>query len=104
MSVRENMTMAILPKISRCGILDAKQQEGIVDRFIQAINIKNTQPGKADPQSQRRESAKSAAGTLAVHGTGPIILDEPTRGIDVGAKSEIEALIQEISGRGSVCC
>lgn len=54
MSVRENMTMAILPKISRCGILDAKQQEGIVDRLSRRSTSKHP--------ARKSRSAISAAG------------------------------------------
>ena len=100
MSVRENMTMAILPKISRCGILDAKQQEGIVDRFIQAINIKTPSPEKQIRNLSGGNQQKVLLARWLCMEPDLIILDEPTRGIDVGAKSEIEALIQEISGKG----
>lgn len=85
MSVRENMTMAILPKISRCGILDAKQQEGIVDRFIQAINIKTPSPEKQIRNLSGGNQQKVLLARWLCMEPDLIILDEPTRGIDVGA-------------------
>lgn len=100
MSVRENMTMAILPKISKWGILDARKQEDIVDRFIKAINIKTPSPEQQIRNLSGGNQQKVLLARWLCMEPDLIILDEPTRGIDVGAKSEIEALIQEISGKG----
>ena len=100
MSVRENMTMAILPKISKWGILDARKQENIVDRFIKAINIKTPSPEQQIRNLSGGNQQKVLLARWLCMEPDLIILDEPTRGIDVGAKSEIEALIQEISGKG----
>lgn len=100
MSVRENMTIAILPKISKCGVVNAGKQNRIVDQYIQSLSIKT--PG-AEQQIRNLSGGNQQKVLLArwlCMNPELIILDEPTRGIDVGAKAEIEALIQEIAGRG----
>ena len=44
MSVRENLTLALLPALSRSGIIDESRQRAIVDRFIKEIGVKCTSP------------------------------------------------------------
>lgn len=100
MSVRENLTIAILPKIAKGGILDGKKQAEIVDKYIKAINIKTPSPEQEIRNLSGGNQQKVLLARWLCMEPDLIILDEPTRGIDVGAKSEIEALIQEISSKG----
>ena len=67
LSVRENLTLALLPRLRRHGIVDRKRQPEIVDRFIKAIGDQVLEPGPADPRALRRQPAEGAAGPLAVH-------------------------------------
>ena len=76
------------------------KQEDIVDRFIKAINIKTPSPEQQIRNLSGGNQQKVLLARWLCMEPDLIILDEPTRGIDVGAKSEIEALIQEISGKG----
>ena len=100
MSVRENMTMAILPRIARRGLVNVGRQKDIVDRYIKSLSIKT--PGQE--QLIRNLSGGNQQKVLLARWLCMeprlIILDEPTRGIDIGAKAEIEALIQDIAGQG----
>ena len=100
MSVRENMTMAILPRIARHGLVNGSRQREIVDRYIKSLSIKT--PGQE--QLIRNLSGGNQQKVLLARWLSMkpqlIILDEPTRGIDIGAKAEIEALIQNIAGQG----
>lgn len=100
MSVRENMTMAILPRIARRGLVNGSRQREIVDRYIKSLSIKT--PGQE--QLIRNLSGGNQQKVLLARWLCMkpqlIILDEPTRGIDIGAKAEIEALIQNIAGQG----
>lgn len=100
MSVRENMTIAMLPKISRFGVLNARKQGQVVDRFIRSLNIKTPSPEQQIRNLSGGNQQKVLLARWLCMEPDLIILDEPTRGIDVGAKSEIEELIQEIAGRG----
>lgn len=100
MSVRENITMAILPKIAKMGIVDTRKQNEIVNQYIQALNIKTPGPEQQIRNLSGGNQQKVLLARWLCMEPDLIILDEPTRGIDVGAKSEIEALIQEIAGRG----
>jgi ribose transport system ATP-binding protein len=100
MSVRENITLALLPRLTRFGVVDEARQRAIVDRFIARLAIKT-----ADVEQKVRElSGGNQQKVLLARWlcTDPklLILDEPTRGIDVGAKVEIQSLIKELADQG----
>lgn len=100
MSVMDNLTMTILGDICKFGILNKKKQKEITASYIDAIAIKTpNQSAKIKNLSGGNMQKVILSRWLA---TKPdlIILDEPTRGIDVGAKSEIENLIKKISDEG----
>jgi galactofuranose transport system ATP-binding protein len=100
MSVRENMTLAILPRLTSMGIVDEARQREIVDKFMKRLAIK----ASSAEQKIRELSGGNQQKVLLARWlcTDPklLILDEPTRGIDVGAKAEIQALIRELADQG----
>jgi ribose transport system ATP-binding protein len=100
MSVRENITLALLPRLTRAGMVDEARQREIVDRFMARLAIK-----ASDIEQKVRElSGGNQQKVLLARWlcTDPklLILDEPTRGIDVGAKVEIQSLIKELADQG----
>ncbi|MCL7745765.1 sugar ABC transporter ATP-binding protein [Halalkalibacter alkaliphilus] len=100
MSVRENITLACLPQISKFGFVSRKKQNEIVDLYIKKMGIKTPSPEqKIKNLSGGNQQKVLLARWLALHPT-LLILDEPTRGIDVGAKSEIHSLIDQLSKDG----
>jgi ribose transport system ATP-binding protein len=100
LSVRENLTLAALPLLSKYGIVSRRRQTEIVDRFMQRMGIKAT---SAD-QRMRELSGGNQQKVLLARWlcTDPrlLILDEPTRGIDIGAKGEIQHLLNELADGG----
>jgi galactofuranose transport system ATP-binding protein len=100
MSVRENMTLGILPRLTSMGIVDEARQREIVDKFMKRLAIK----ASSAEQKIRELSGGNQQKVLLARWlcTNPklLILDEPTRGIDVGAKAEIQALIRELADQG----
>src|SRR5579884_3667608 len=89
MSVGENLTLALLPRLARAGIVDEAKQREIVAKFMVRLGV------KAASAEQKVLLARWLC-------TNPklLILDEPTRGIDVGAKGEIQSLIDELAAEG----
>lgn len=99
-SIRENVALPNLKSFSPRGIIDQKNENEFVNLLIERLKIKT-------------ESAETSAGSLSGGnqqkvviakwiGIGPrvLILDEPTRGVDVGAKREIYQLMNELTDRG----
>ena len=100
MSVSENISIVLLPKLSKMGIVDSNKQKKIVDEYIKLLKIKT--PNEKQPVrflSGGNQQKVILARWLCAN-SELIMLDEPTRGIDVGAKGEIEKLIQKLSSEG----
>jgi ribose transport system ATP-binding protein len=100
MSVRENLTLASLPTLSRAGVVDRTKQREVVDGFMKRFGIK----ASSSDQKIRELSGGNQQKVLLARwlATKPhlLIVDEPTRGIDIGARGEIQALINELAADG----
>jgi monosaccharide-transporting ATPase len=93
MSLRENLTLALLPAISRYGIVDRRRQQAVVD-------IKTTGPEQKIRELSGGNQQKVLLARWLCLDPRLLLLDEPTRGIDVGAKGEIQGLINELADSG----
>lgn len=100
MSVRENLTLALMPHLARRGIVDEARSREIVDRFIKRLGIRCTGPEQRIRELSGGNQQKVLLARWLCMNPKLLILDEPTRGIDVGAKAEILSLIRELAGQG----
>ena len=100
LSVRENLTLAALPTLTHSGVVDRKKQEQIVDRFIQRLGIKTAGPDQKIRELSGGNQQKVLLARWMCLNPRLLLLDEPTRGIDVGAKSEIQKLVEELAELG----
>ena len=100
LSVRENIILALQAKRGMFRQLSRAQQEEIADRYIDLIKIKT--PSKETLVKQLSGGNQQKVILARWLATNPdfLILDEPTRGIDVGTKSEIQKLIVKLAGEG----
>ncbi|HET6858260.1 MAG TPA: sugar ABC transporter ATP-binding protein, partial [Streptomyces sp.] len=103
LSVRENIAMAALaalPGLSRFGLVDEARIDRIVETFMERLQIKASGPHqKAGELSGGNQQKVLLARWLAMR-PKVLLLDEPTRGIDVGAKAEVQKLIDELARDG----
>ena len=100
MSVRENLTLAILPRLVAMGVIDEGQQREIVERFMKRLAIKASGPEQKIRELSGGNQQKVLLARWLCADPKLLILDEPTRGIDVGAKAEIQSLIRELADQG----
>jgi ribose transport system ATP-binding protein len=100
LSVRENLTLAALPTLARSGIIVRKKQQDIVDTFIRRLGIKTAGPEQPIRELSGGNQQKVLLARWLCLNPKVLLLDEPTRGIDVGAKAEIQALIEELAEKG----
>ena len=100
LSVRENITIALLPKLNSFGFVKTKEQDEIVRSYIDRLKIKTPTPEQAICNLSGGNQQKVLLARWMCMNPKLMILDEPTRGIDVGDKAEIEQLIQEFSKSG----
>lgn len=100
LSVRENLILAMQSSRGALRLLSRREQEQLTEHYIRALSIKT--PGPEMPiqnLSGGNQQKVLLARWLALQ-PKLIILDEPTRGIDVGAKAEIEKLVHTLRGQG----
>jgi ribose transport system ATP-binding protein len=100
MAVKWNIVFPIIKQISRHGIVDTKKEDEIAGHFKERINIKTPSLlqkviNLSGGNQQKVVLAKSLAAESDI-----LIFDEPTRGIDVGAKQEIYHLMTELADNG----
>jgi ribose transport system ATP-binding protein len=100
MSVRENLTLALMPQLARRGIVDEAKSREIVDHFIKRLGIRCSGPEQRIRELSGGNQQKVLLARWLCMNPKLLILDEPTRGIDVGAKAEILSLVRELAGQG----
>jgi ribose transport system ATP-binding protein len=100
MSVRENLTLAVLPALAKNGVIDPKEQQEIVDRFVKLLSIKTSDVEQPISQLSGGNQQKVLLARWLCLNPRLLLLDEPTRGIDVGAKAEIHQLIESLADEG----
>jgi ribose transport system ATP-binding protein len=100
MSVQRNISMIGLKALTRLGLLVNKRESDLADKFIERLGIKVSHKGqKVGTLSGGNQQKVVLARWLAV-GPPIYILDEPMRGLDIGAKAQIRALIAELADAG----
>jgi ribose transport system ATP-binding protein len=100
LSVRENIVLAALPRLTRFGAVSKAKQDRIVDIFMKRLRIKAAGPEQKVSELSGGNQQKVLLARLLCLNPKLLLLDEPTRGIDVGAKAEVQALIDELAGEG----
>ncbi|QLJ03035.1 sugar ABC transporter ATP-binding protein [Streptomyces sp. NEAU-sy36] len=100
LSVRENISLAALPRLSRAGLVSQAKQDEIVEFFMKRLRIKASGPDQKVSDLSGGNQQKVLLARWLCLNPKVLLLDEPTRGIDVGAKAEVQALIDELAGDG----
>ncbi|MFI8288235.1 sugar ABC transporter ATP-binding protein [Streptomyces sp. NPDC085614] len=100
LSVRENIVLAALPRLSRAGIVSRAQQDRVVEIFMKRLRIKASSPEQKVGELSGGNQQKVLLARWLCLEPKVLLLDEPTRGIDVGAKAEVQALIDELAQEG----
>lgn len=101
MSVRENTTLSIHDKVSSLmKIISGKKEREVTDKYISDLSVKvSTREQVIETLSGGNQQKVVIAKALAIEPL-LLILDEPTRGIDVGAKAEVHNIIAELADEG----
>jgi len=100
MSVVDNMTMASLSELSRAGVLSRRAQLELAKTYITKLNIATSGPDQRMRELSGGNQQKVLLARWLCKNPILMILDEPTRGIDIGGKAEIESIITELAGGG----
>ncbi|CCH51456.1 ABC transporter related protein [Fibrisoma limi BUZ 3] len=100
LSVKQNITLASLPNHTKGGLLQEKSETDVATKMIADLRIKTASPDQHVLYLSGGNQQKVVIGKVLLASPDVIILDEPTRGIDIGAKAEIYKLINQLKASG----
>lgn len=103
LTVRENIVLAIQSNQGWMRRLSNQQQYELADKYIEMLNISTPSPDQPVKNLSGGNQQKVILARWLATNPKVLILDEPTRGIDVGAKAEIQKIILELADEGMSC-
>jgi len=99
-SIADNLTLTALARFGRWGWIDARRQEAAAQRWVGELRIKCHDASQTVGELSGGNQQKVALARLLEHPARILLLDEPTRGIDVGSKAQIYELIGALAASG----
>jgi ABC-type sugar transport system ATPase subunit len=100
MTVKRNMSLAALDRVSRGWFIDKLRENRLVERFISLLRVKTPSMEQKVVNLSGGNQQKVVIAKWMANEPSILILDEPTRGIDVGAKKEIHKLMCDLASQG----
>jgi ribose transport system ATP-binding protein len=101
MAVRENLSFAALDALSRAGVIDRARESEAVQRMVRQLSIKAPDLDDAAATLSGGNQQKVVIAKWLMNAPRIILLNDPTRGIDVGTKQEIYALLRQLAADGT---
>ncbi|QKJ18614.1 sugar ABC transporter ATP-binding protein [Microbacterium hominis] len=96
-----NVTLSSMGRFAKAGFLDERAERAVAREQIEALELRPADPDRPAATLSGGNQQKILLARWLVHGTRVLLLDEPTRGVDVGARAEIYALIRRLSAAGN---
>ena len=100
MNCRENGSLAALFKLTRLGFIRRRAEEALVRRYAERLRVKTPSLETVIASLSGGNQQKIALAKWLARECRVLIVDEPTRGVDVGAKAEIHSLLDELAQQG----
>jgi ribose transport system ATP-binding protein len=100
LSVRENIVASLLPRISRFGFISRAKEAQLVRESIERLGIKTAGAGALISTLSGGNQQKALIARCLSTRPDVLLLDDPTRGIDVGAKEEVHRVVQQLAREG----
>ncbi|MFF1733931.1 multiple monosaccharide ABC transporter ATP-binding protein [Streptomyces sp. NPDC058247] len=99
-SINRNISLSALRKVARRGVVDEHEERKVSEGFRKSMNIKAPNVSEPVGRLSGGNQQKVVLSKWIFAGPDVLILDEPTRGIDVGAKYEIYTVIDQLAAEG----
>jgi monosaccharide-transporting ATPase len=103
LTIRENIILALQARYGWFRFLDVPKQNEIAQRYIELLGIVTPSPDQLASNLSGGNQQKLILARWLATNPQVLILDEPTRGIDVGAKAEIQKLVLDLAEEGKSC-
>lgn len=100
MAIRPNISSAVAKRISRFGLISRRRDDQLSAEFMERLHIRAAGTGQLAKELSGGNQQKTVLARWLAANPKVLILDEPTRGIDVGAKAEIYTLMHQLSAQG----
>jgi ribose transport system ATP-binding protein len=100
-SVTRNVSLATLPSFARAGWLDRRREAADASAITRELDVRPADTSRAVRTLSGGNQQKVVLGRWLLGSTKVLMLDEPTRGVDVGAKVTIYQLISDLAARGT---
>jgi len=99
-SIKDNIMLTNLDKASRLGIIDRKKETNFVDKLIKKLGVRTSGAAQTAKSLSGGNQQKVVIAKWLGDEPKILILDEPTRGVDIGAKKEIYQIINDLAEQG----
>lgn len=100
MECGENITLSSLDRLSRGGVIRRDRENGVIIKFFEKLHVKAASSQVPAQTLSGGNQQKLVLAKWLARESRVLILDEPTRGVDIGAKGEIHRLIDELAAAG----
>jgi ABC-type sugar transport system ATPase subunit len=100
LSIRENTTLSLLKQVSKWGVLQRGYEKKMVSGYIKELDVKTPSAETPIQSLSGGNQQKVIIARCLASNPKVLILDEPTKGIDIGAKAEIHRLIEQLARKG----
>jgi ribose transport system ATP-binding protein len=100
-AVATNMSLAWIDRNSRARLVDARGEASLVGRMVARMQLRPPQPSRRVQTLSGGNQQKTVIGRWLAVDPKVLLLDEPTRGVDVGARAEIHAEVRRLADAGS---
>jgi L-arabinose transport system ATP-binding protein len=99
-SVRDNISLAVLRRLSRWRVVNRREERELAERYSHELHIRTPSIEQEVSTLSGGNQQKTVLARWLAYNSKLLILDEPTRGVDVGAKADIYAIIDRLASRG----
>lgn len=100
LGVQDNLVLPSRSKVTRLGFMDPKRERALSTDWVARLQVKTASLGQAVSTLSGGNQQKVVLGKWLATSPRLLIIDEPTRGIDVGTKSEVHRLLSQLAGEG----
>jgi ribose transport system ATP-binding protein len=99
--IYKNVTLSTFARFAAAGFLNERAERAAARTQIESLELRPADPDRATSTLSGGNQQKILLARWLVHGVRVLLLDEPTRGVDVGARAEIYSLIRELAAAGT---